>query len=1095
MDGMAALLSRLGLAHYAAAFAEAEIDLAALGLLSESDLKELGLSLGARRKLLAAIAAGIAAGLEKAPAAPAAAKETEAERRPLTVLFCDLVGSTGLTMRLDPEEMGDLTRRFQDAAAGAIARFDGFVDRFMGDGMLAFFGYPRAQENAAERAVRAGLAIIEATGLLTTPHGTPLAVRVAVASGVAFIGGMMAHGGAREQVAAGEVLNLAARLQEVAPANSVAVSAGTREVLHGLFELADLGLHDLKGLEGKVPAWQVVRERAIATRFEASDGRVVSPLVGREAEAALLARRWAAACEGEGQLVLLSAEAGLGKSRLMHELREHAAARPHLTVRYQCSPMHTNSALHPVSAQLRFASGIGREDEPEEQLAKLAALLRQGAEDIEEALALLAGLLSIPTPTPTGLAGATPDAVAELSAEQVKQRRLKVLIEQMLGLARRQPLMLLVEDAHWMDPTTQELMSLAVGAIKDAPVLILITYRPEFQHRWGGLPHASMLRLSRLTRPETRTLVTHVAGGKELPREVVDLVIARTDGVPLFVEELTKAVLGLGVLVEQGGRYALKGSLSGLAIPATLRDSLLARVEGLASAKEVAQIGAVLGREFRRVHLAAMAAIDEAAIEEGVGRLMEEELIHQHGSRALVSYVFKHALVQEAAYHTLVQARRRQLHARCAEILLQLSPELVEEQPEILAQHYAAAGNFLAAAEHWLLAGRRAARHSAHLEAIGHLRAGLAALAEVEESERRGELELLLELELGVPLIATQGYAARETVAAWDRARALAEQRNDGERLAQALYGLWAGRVSDGHVRLALSTAEGVIGIAERIDDPEIGLVGGRIRGLTWFMLGDLAAARADLERTIAGYEATRHAALAFRFGQDPRVSARAVLATVLALAGEPDAAREMGRLATEEARVLRHTNSEAYALAYGACMAAWMLGDPGETAVLAEQLALFARENRMRLWGAYGTSFRGWALVESGRVAAGLALIEEALASFREVGSGIYEPMHRGLYAAALARAGRPDAAGAAIDEAYAEARRREEIWCLPELMRLKAEIALAGRPADEAAAEHALGSAIRAAREHRLPLWEAKAKADLGGLRHGAPAWKANE
>jgi predicted ATPase len=460
-----------------------------------------------------------------------------------------------------------------------------------------------------------------------------------------------------------------------------------------------------------------------------------------------------------------------------------------------------------------------------------------------------------------------------------------------------------------------------------------------------------------------------------------------------------------------------------------------------------------------------------------------------------VSYVFKHALVQEAAYHTLVQARRRQLHARCAEILLQLSPELVEEQPEILAQHYAAAGNFLAAAEHWLLAGRRAARHSAHLEAIGHLRAGLAALADVEESERGRELELLLELELGVPLIATQGYAARETVAAWDRARVLAEQRNDGERLAQALYGLWAARASDGHVRDALSTAEQVIGIAERIDDPEIGLVGGRIRGLTWFMLGDLAAARADLERTIAGYEPTRHAALAFRFGQDPRVSARAVLATVLALGAEPGAAREMGRLASEEARALRHTNSEAYALAYGACMAAWMLGDPAETAVLAEQLALLARENRMRLWGAYGTSFRGWALVESGRVAAGLALIEEALASFREVGSGIYEPMHRGLYAASLARAGRPEAAGAAIEEAYAEARRREENWCLPELMRLKAEIALAGRPADEAAAEHALGSAIRAAREHRLPLWEAKAKADLGGLRHGAAAWKANE
>ncbi len=1086
MDGMAALLSRLGLAHYAAAFAEAEIDLDVLPLLSEDDLKELGLSLGARRKLAAAVASGLepepeAASSRAEKPGPAQA-EPEPERRPLTVLFCDLVGSTELTLRLDPEEMGDITRRFQDAAAAAIARCEGFVDRFMGDGLLAFFGYPRAQENAAERAVQAGFAIIAATGALGTPDGSALAIRVGIASGVAFIGEMMAHGGAREQVAAGEVLNLAARIQQVAPANSIAISAETRELLRGLFELEELGQHALKGINAKVPVWRVLRERALATRYEAADRRAVSPLVGREAEAALLADRWEAACGGEGQLVLLSAEPGLGKSRLVHELRERAAERPHLTVRYQCSPMHTNSALYPAAAQMRFAAGIDPEDAPERQLEKLAVLLRRATDDIDEPLKLIALLLSIPTPLT--------ESVQALSTEQVKHRTLEILVAQMLGLARRQPLMLLVEDAHWIDPTTQELMSLAINAIQDASVLILITYRPEFQHRWGGLPYATTLRLGQLTRPQTRTLITHVAGGKELPGEVVDQIIARTDGVPLFVEELTKGVLGLGVLVEQEGRYVLKGSLSGLAIPATLRDSLLARVDALASAKEVAQVGSVLGREFRLVHLAAMSGIDDAALEQGVSRLVQEELIRQHGSRALPSYVFKHALVQEAAYSTLVQARRRQLHARCAQILQELSPEIGEEQPEILAQHYAAAGDGLAAAEHWLRAGRHAVRHSAHHEAIGHLRAGLASLAEADESDRRQELELLLQLELGVPLIATQGYAARETEAAWERARVFAEQRHDSERLVQALYGLWAAQVSIGRVRQALGTAERMLGIAARLADAGIDLVGRRIRGLTLFMLGDLAGARADLERTIAGYDGTCHQALAFRFGQDPRVSARAVLATVLALGGEAEEARSVGRLSLEEASALHQTNSEAYALAYGACMVAWMQGDAAETEVLAERLTLLARENGMRLWGAYGTSFRGWVLVENGQVAAGLALIEEALAAFRSVGSGIYEPMHRGLYAAALARAGRPGAASAAIEDVLAEARRREEIWCVPELLRLKARITLAARPDDIATASHELETAIDAARRHGLRLWEAKAGADLGSLRHGVTA-----
>ncbi|MGH7067011.1 MAG: ATP-binding protein [Acetobacteraceae bacterium] len=1077
MDELRALLSSLGLERYLAAFTEAEIDLATLQLLSENDLKELGLSLGARRRLLAAIAAGLTAPPAPAGTAPASPPhEPAAERRPLTVLFCDLVGSTALAHDLDPEDMGRIVRRFQDSAAGAVARFEGFVERFTGDGMLIFFGYPRAQENAAERAVRSGFAIIEATRVIMTPAGPPLAVRVAIASGDAFIGEALVHGGAHEPLAAGEVLNLAARLQEIAPANGIAVSAGTHALLRGLFELEDLGLHPLKGIGAAVPAWRVLRERAVATRFEAAGTRLLSPLVGREAEGALLTGRWAAASQGEGQVVLLSAEAGLGKSRLIQELRERAVRDLHVVVRYQCSPMHTNSALHPVIGQLRFAAGVSPEDPPERALERLAALLGQAGGGGDTALPLIAALLAVPGPHMAMLDG--------LSAEQIKNRTLEVLIAQMLGLAHSRPLMVLVEDAHWMDPTTQELISLAIDAIQNTPVLIVITYRPAFQHHWGGLPHATTLRLGRLTRTETRTLIGHVAGGKELPNELTEQIIARTDGVPLFVEELTKAVLALGSLVKQDGRYVLKGSLAGLTVPATLRDSLLARVEGFAAAKEVAQLGAVLGREFRRAHIAAMAAIGEATLDEGVARLLQEELIHQHGSRTMLSYVFKHALVQEAAYSTLVQARRRQLHARCAEILKELSPEIAEQQPEVLAQHYHAAGQALAASEYWLAAGRLAARQSAHQEAISHLRAGLAAVAETEPSERREELELKLELELGVPLIATQGYAAAETEAAWDRARALAERRNDGARLAQALYGLWAAQVSLGRVRRALDTAGQVIAISERIGEAGIGLVGGRIRGLTHFMLGDLAAARADLERTIAGFDPGRDGGLAFRFGQNPRVSARAVLATVLALQTECSAAREAGRLALEEATEIRHTNSEAYALAYGACMAAWMLGDIDETAALAERLVKLAREHNMGLWGAYGASFQGWALAKTARTSEALALFEVSLKGFQKAQAGIYEPLHRGLAAVVLARSGRREEGLARLEAALAEARRREELWSVPELIRLKAAVG----PVE--AMESTLVEAAASATTYRLPLWEKTARAALGALAHGAAA-----
>ncbi|MBV8523523.1 MAG: AAA family ATPase [Acetobacteraceae bacterium] len=1075
MRDLAEALRRLGLGQHVKAFAAADIDAETIGLLTEDDLKELGLSLGHRRRLLAALKNGrlFAASAE---AGVARVLGTQPERRQITVLFCDIVGSTELTEQFDPEEMGRLIRLFQDAAAGAISRFDGFVDRFIGDGVLAFFGYPKAHENAAELAVSAGFAIIEAMHDVRTATGERLAARAAVASGLVFIGQNVSHDGAREQIATGEALNLAARLQQLAPANAILISHETRALLRGLFDLADLGRRELKGIGRPVRVWQVLGEHIGSTRFSAAEQQGLSPLVGRDAEFELLKNRWEAARTGEGQVVLLTGEAGMGKSRLSQMLRQQLTTEANFVLQYQCSPFHTNTALHPIIAQLQFAAGIQPSEAAELKLGKLERLLSLSSPDPRAALPMLAALLRI-APGPY-------QAPTSLSAEEQKQWTLTTLVNQLLGLARQHPVLMLVEDAHWMDPTTQEFVGQVISSIQDAPVLLVVTYRPDFQKRWTNFAHVTTLALSRLPKCATRELIASVAGNRALPPEVVDQIVAKTDGIPLFVEELTKAVLELDILEKHDSHYALRGPLPSLAIPATLQDSLLSRIDRLSEVKEVAQIGAVLGREFSYAHLAAMADLRQEALQAAIARLIQAELIHCRGSPEKATYVFKHALVQDTAYSTLLLAKRQQLHARCCEILLRLSPEMQEEQPEVLAHHYCEAGNAEQAAELWLKAGRRAVERSANVEALGHLANAMRVLPGIEDPARRNALEMLIQLERGMPLIATRGYGAHETVEAWDRARTLAEERGDLSQLPRALYGLWAALISLGKVRGCLPNAERVLQVAKQTNDDGLALVGWRIRGLTRFMLGQPGAAREDLERTLSNYDPDRHAPLAFRFGQNPRVAAMAVRATVLWVQGEADEARSTSLAAVAEAEGLRHLNSRSYSLAYGACLVARMQGDIEETERLADMLLALARQHRLNLWHAYGLSYKGWALAERGAVADGIHLLRRASIGFQEAGAGIYEPMHMGSLAAAEARGGSPEEATTHIAEAIAEAERREEIWCLPELLRLQADIWLrAGRTGQDA--ELLLREAASLARSRGMVASAERAEHDLASLR----------
>jgi class 3 adenylate cyclase len=650
-----AWLKDLGLERYEQAFRDNDIDIDLVSDLTEADLEKLGVaSLGHRKILLRAMEAlrrplpelgdGATAIADEATPAP---PRSEAERRQLTVLFVDLVGSTELSARLDPEDMGLVIRAYQACCTEIVERWGGHIAKYMGDGVLAYFGWPRAHEDEAERAVRAGLAIIDALTGVETPAGEPLAARIGIATGLVMVGELIGAGAAQEQAVVGETPNLAARLQTLAAPGSVVISQATRRLVGRLFELADLGPLRLKGFAAPLAAWRVEGEGRAEGRFEALHGERLTPLVGREHELGILLERWAWAKDGDGQVVLLSGEPGIGKSRLIRALCERLGDEPYTPLSHSCSPYHTNSALHPVIGLLERAARFDRDEPPEAQLARLEAVLSRASDRLDEAMPLLAALLGVPT-------GGRYPALA-LTPEVRKRRTLRALLDQLAGLAARLPVLALYEDVHWVDPSTLELLGLVLERIRRLPVLVLITFRPEFQPPWTGQAHVTTLAMSRLGRRQGSALVAWVTGEKRLPAELVEQIVARTDGVPLFVEELTKTVLESGLLRDAGDRYELAGPLPPLAIPATLHDSLMARLDRLPPVKEVAQIGAVIGREFSHQLLAAVAPLSANQLGDVLEQLVTAELVFRHGTPPDASYSFKHALVQDAAYPVAAQ--------------------------------------------------------------------------------------------------------------------------------------------------------------------------------------------------------------------------------------------------------------------------------------------------------------------------------------------------------------------------------------------------------------------------------------------------------
>src|SRR6516165_798121 len=840
-----------------------------------------------------------------------------AERRQLTVMFCDLVGSTALASRLDPEDMREILGAYHASVAETTAQYDGFVARYMGDGALVYFGYPQGHEDDAERAVRSGLALVEAIRHLRTSE--PLQVRIGIATGLVVVGGRVGIGDTQERDVVGETPNLAARLQALAAPNTIVIGPTTRRLLGALFEYSDLGAIELKGIAEPVQAYRVLRPSAMESRFEALRPAELTPLVGREEEIELLSRRWAQAKAGSGQVILISAEAGIGKSRLVAAFRETVETDAYTRLQHFCSPHHQDSALFPFIAQLERAAGFEHEDMPATRLGKLEALIGENA-PIEDDVALLAEMLSLRLDDP--------HPALDLTPQQKKEKIFETLSRQLAGLARGRPVLMIFEDLHWADPTSRELLDLTVQQIVEMPVLLVTTFRPEFQPPWTGQPHVTSLTLRRLGREESERLVKEIMRDVALlSSDVLDEIVTRTDGVPLFLEELTKAVLEAAASDADHGRRAVSAfPARSLEVPATLHASLLARLDRLGpTVKQVAQLGAVVGRDFSYELLASVARWTEAELRNALRRLVETGLVFQRGMPPQATFQFKHTLVRDTAYGTLLRGQRQDLHAKVGLALENDFPEIVEAQPEILAHHFTEGRTADKAVGYWLRAGKNATNRSANREAIEHLRRGIEAVGQLPGDAPRDQRELELQFVLGPCLIATQGPIADEALVTFERARELCERLQGPPEHLNVLYWLAVMHGVRGELQKAdVATGAGIDLAKMRGDQPAlINFLRGS--ALALILMGRPAEALARTEEAVAAFSSSddRIRVASRAAGQDAGAAGRAVMAWTLWFLGHPDRAARQMAAALDRADEIEHPHTQAYGLYYASVLSA----------------------------------------------------------------------------------------------------------------------------------------------------------------------------
>ncbi len=1075
-------LRRIGLEQYAQTFRDNAIDADVLRDLTDDHLRELGLPLGARLKLLRAVATLVTSG--QPPASPEitpTAPRTDAERRQITVMFCDLVGSTALSARLDPEDMREIVGAYYRCCADLITEAGGFVARYMGDGVLAYFGYPQAHEDDDERAVRAGLALVEAVPKLTTAARAPLQVRVGIATGLVVVGDLVGSGEAQERGIVGDTPNLAARLQSIAEPNTVVIADSTRRLLGNLFELRDLGVrNDLKGIAGPARAWAALRASSVGSRFDALHTTGLTALVGREEESELLLRRWSRAKTGEGQVVLLSGEAGIGKSRLTAALLERLSGEPHARLRYFCSPQRTDSAFHPIIGQLERAAGLAYDDKSRAKLDKLDAVLAKTSTSPRDA-ALFAEMLS--------LSNDGRYLVQELSPEQRRQRTLEALMSQLAGLAGQNPVLMIFEDVHWIDPTSLELLGRVVDRIKILPALLIVTFRPEFTAPWVGQSHVTSLTLNRLGEREAADIIARLVGSKALPADVLAEIVERTDGIPLFVEEMTKAVLE----AESEGRARRTVAAvpsPALAVPASLHASLMARLDRLGPAKEVAQIGSAIGREFSHALLALVVRKSEAELGSALDRLVEAGLLFREGVPPQASYLFKHALVQDAAYGTLLRENRRALHARIAQTLESQFAETAESRPEILARHCTEAGLIEKAAGLWGRAGQQSLARSALVEAVVQFTRALEQIATLPGTPALRREQIRLQVALITPLIHVKGYAAAETKAAAeqanlliDQAEALGEPPEDPLLLFQVLYAFWVANYVAFNGDAMLDLAAQFLTLAEKRRATVPLMIGNRHMGLSLMMTGNIAKCRAHLDQAIALYDPAEHRPLATRFSQDAGVTALFYRSWALWFLGHPEAALRDANNALRNAREIGQAATLMFSLAHAAILYT-LCGNYAATAEQAQELVALAEEKNTPFWKALGMMDQGCTLALTGRASDATEMLISGMAAFRATGAKAWIPLYLPYLARSHAERGQFEEAWRCIGEAMRAADTTKETWCEAEIHRTAGEITLISAAPDAAKAEAYFERAIAIAREQKAKSWELRAATSLARL-----------
>ncbi len=1068
MRGIAEWLASIGLGEYAQRFVENAIDLSVVLDLTEQDLKDLGIQkVGHRRKVLRAIAelsAGAAAAASRAATEPV--RPDEAERRQLTVMFCDLVGSTALSAWLDPEDLLRVMNSYQDCIHEVVeVRYQGMIAQRMGDGALIYFGYPSAQEDDAERAVRAGLALVDAIAKVRTHVGVGLQVRIGIATGELLIRETQA-----EQKAFGEPPNVAARLQALAEPGKVLICPSTHLLTGGHFDYRDLGPFVLKGLKAPLTVWQVLGASGVVSRFDAMHKTELPPLFGREEEIDLLLRRWHATQE-EGRVVVLTGEPGIGKSHIALALLERIQNEPHITLRYFCSAHHTNSALFPFIGQLERAAEFERNDSPTEKLSKLDALVARSTA-APEYVAALANLLALPTDERYRL--------QELSPQKRKEKTLAALSAQLDGLTAQRPVFIIFEDVHWVDPTSLELLAATVERIPRLRALLLLTARPEFTPPWPSYPHVTTIPLTRLGRRAGAQLILRVAG-KTLPKQVINEILARTDGVPMFIEELTKTMLESGLLQERDGQYVLKQPLPSLAIPTTLHALLMTRLDRLAPARVVAQIGAVAGREFHYELLNAVAGLPREKLEEALSQLVRSELIFRRGEIPHAVYTFRHTLVRDAAYAGLLKSRRGQLHAAIAHALEQQFPDIIQTQPETLAHHLTEAGVIEKAIGYWLRAGKDAALRSANLEAIAHLERGIELTARLPAGESTDRSELDLQLVLGPCLIATHGAATSAAVATFARARELCKRLGEPPEYLQVMFWLATVSVVRGELPQGLEAIADLPSAAQERGNRPALLNGIRGQGMILMFMGRLVEAREALDRAIelfnTSQESDRIAARAA--GQDAGVAMLVLMAWVLWILGQVDDAVSRMAAALERADAVQHAHTHAYAWYYASVLHA-LCGERAIAQSYAERCLAVSEQHGFRHWLGLSRAIRDiYALDEGSR----LDEVKAALDEYQHAGYQLGLTAQFVLLCPALLLRNEAEAALETIDHGLSIVTHNSERLFEAELYRLRAR-ALIMRGAPDAEAELLLDQALRTARGQQARSLELRAATDVARI-----------